>query len=158
MQLVRKQSFHIIGHELQESSPTRGSKLDKRLAEGLARLWGWPAGVAQSRAQQARQFWDEAGVFVAQGTSDLVTPRTTILAEIAEAGYASDLGHKEQIDWTNAMAQNRDASEVLLLAMDLSTAVADRVLIIAEQFGHLDLGLLVARSLRHRGSPVRTGL
>jgi hypothetical protein len=146
--LVALDAFALIGAALL-NEPLRAPGVERRLVELLVSDWSLSGGRARSAAHQLRLFWDEAGVFVAQGKDESVTAPNRLMTEIASARWISRGSREEVQSWVETqLALGGTSEEALLLAAGLSETVGDALVEAAVALPGHEPCLLAARAVR----------
>jgi hypothetical protein len=118
------------------------NKLTEDLAPHLTDQWGLAPALARTTANEVVRFWDEAGVFVAQGASRMTSPRTHLFLEIGAARDAASKPPQEARTIVRDWAADKDRREALILAAGLSQPIAEALIDHAEDGD--DEGIVVA--------------
>ncbi|MDP2313423.1 MAG: AAA family ATPase [Pseudomonadota bacterium] len=123
-EVVLLAAFDTIAGELFHQEPATPARLRGAL-EGLCRSgFGIPAGLVTAVADEALKFWDEAGVFVSDGTPRRTRARVRFFTEIGYARKIARLSLEEQRNWLRDAILNPAYTEVVLLLTGLSPVAA----------------------------------
>jgi hypothetical protein len=141
-------AFDCIGFALFEVEFLSSREIESKLAGALQQTWNFPQGTAKSVATAARHFWDESGVFVAEGTDHRVRPRLRLFAELGAARRVSQGSNSEQQSWVRTALPRLENEEVLLLLASLSSVAAATLVDVATATGRRRELLLAARAAR----------
>lgn len=101
------------------------SAVHSGLIDMLSSKWGLPPGAAGSGATTILHFWDEAGVFVIDGSGALVSPRVELFLDIGDAVRAAALPDDEVAAWVaDRIASGRHEPVVLAAGLNPAAAAA----------------------------------
>lgn len=123
---VIQESFLVVSDALaRRGGAERRDVLVGEVASWLYAAWGVPlGGMAEAAAHDVLTFWDESGIFVAEGGLPIVSPRVSLFLEIGAALSAAKLTGQDARDWVE---EHSDAAsiEMLILACGRSAVIAE---------------------------------
>lgn len=119
----------------------------------LQREWGLSPGPSQTTAHEVLLFWDDSGMFVAQGALKTISARLNLFQEVGVALYAASLPDERATAWVASCSAKPENREVLQLAAGRSRIIADALIDVAcsdesDEYGSL---ALVAANAIHQG-------
>jgi hypothetical protein len=101
------------------------STIHGALAAALANEWGLAPGAAGSGATSIMHFWDEAGIFVIDGSGTHVAPRVELFLDIGDAVLISRSSKAEVTAWVRErVASGRHEPVVLAAGLNADAAAA----------------------------------
>lgn len=118
-----------------ESLPTAKTTLDK-VSEYLQNDWSLALGDARATAQEAIDFWDEAGFFLKTPEGQLEA-RVRLFSELADALHWIDAEAEELRTWVADNVFDPDRAEALKLAAGLSLQAGEALISEAASAGGL---------------------
>lgn len=121
---------HVVAHPAPRSSDLR-----RLVAEEIRAAFDLPEVHAEAVADDALACWDMAGVFVASGDDERVSPRIRLFAEVAVAMRAVALPDQQLRRWLTAVVDESSDHESVLLASELSARVAAAAIETATETG-----------------------
>jgi len=124
-------AFDHIGDSLIESEPIPETRLRDSLTKLFQRELCMGKFPADAAAVEALHFWDEAGIFVAEGGQHLVRSRIRLFSELATARVVADKELEDQRVWVQQALQRPHARETLLLLTGLSPPAASHLAVCA---------------------------
>jgi hypothetical protein len=151
-----KRAFDEIGHLVLTEGAVQHDQVEVALARQIATDWGLPPAKSQALAAEAWHFWDEAGVFVAEGPRQVLRARLSLLAEVAEARWISRQGAVEIAAWTHGVSKSERHQEALALAAELSELVLDALIDVVASEPDALTALVAIRAARDRRAPSET--
>lgn len=108
--------------------------------------------VARSTARDVARFWDEAGVFVAEGADKLTSPRVQLFMEIGDAINATRTASDPGAELTRWLGEPH-RRETLILTAGMSRQWAEALLVHATASGD-DLSVRIAAEAIDQGAEV----
>ena len=126
---ITLEAFPIVAAALEKEggSATRAD-LEKPVGDYLQRNWGLAPSVARATADQLLVFWDESGMFVANGPRKIVSPRLPLFLEIGAALHAVSMPTADATSWVGNIARKGNRGEILILAAGLSQIIAEALI------------------------------
>jgi ribosomal protein L40E/bacterioferritin (cytochrome b1) len=138
------EAFPLIARVVSEQGGTAPrTAIAEVLAVHLGQRWGLAPGPAEITAQEILVFWDESGVFVAQGQKQLTSPRLRLLLEIGAAMDAADRPDDAET-FVRGAAADETRRETVVLAAGLSPEIADALIAMAVESTDVDLAFAAA--------------
>jgi hypothetical protein len=122
-------SFPRIASLISSSSGTAPrDRIVQALVPYLSDDWGIAPGPARPTAEELVRFWDEAGIFVAEGARKLTSPRVRLFLEVGAALEAAAKPAGEARAVVDEWAGDPDRRESLVLAAGLSQDIAEALI------------------------------
>lgn len=154
-------SFQVIADALGNETPLAAAHCKAALTRLMQNDFALSGGVAEGAAEDALHFWDEAGVFVLEGSglNRTVRERVRLMREIGEARFAATLaedGSGAETAWVEAH-WSEDESETLRLSAGINARLATSIVRRAIQFEPEMWGLLLATSAVAQGAEADAG-
>jgi hypothetical protein len=106
-------AFDFISELLSTEDSIAREELSTRLSLWAEQNWSLTTGPARAAAEAAINFWDEAGVFVAEGRGAIVRARQKSLIEVGHARWLASRDEKTRSNWISASGALSDYSEVV---------------------------------------------
>lgn len=121
-------SFAPIGDLVYREEGVSATETNHRLSAMLEERFGQAPAAAEVAAGEALALWDEAGVFIGEGSDRRIRSRIQLFAELAHALMISERSQDEQREWALEQAEAGKESQPLLLAAGLSPAVVEALM------------------------------
>lgn len=138
-ELVAERAFRTIATTLvANNGQARLSVVTDAVCADLSDYFGPTLGPMRSTAEAAVRFWDDHGIFVANGRAESVSARIPMFAEIGDAIAAKNLPPADLSRWI-ADRIGRGAIEPLLLVSELNPTAAQAFLNSAATSGEAKL-------------------
>lgn len=145
-------SFPLIAGVISRSDGTAPRhRIVEALDPYLQSQWGLPPGPARTTAAELVRFWDEAGIFVAEGSRKLTSPRVQLFLEIGAALEAASKPASGASEIVDEWADEPDRRESLVLAAGLSRAVAEALIDWGDARGNDELTAAAADAIAQGG-------
>jgi len=123
--------YVAIGHLAAETGTATRSEATSRVAAKLRESWGKPEREAKALADEVVDFWDTIiAVFIEDGDG-ILTPRSRVFADLADAVWMIDASGSEQTSWIEQVLADETRSDSFVLAAIKDEAVADLALALA---------------------------
>ena len=120
--------YVVIGHLVAETGTATRSEATSRVAAKLRESWGKAKREAEVLADEVVDFWDTTiAVFIEDGDG-ILTPRSRVFADLADAVWMIEADGSEQILWIEQVLGDETRSDSLVLAVSKDQAVADLAL------------------------------
>jgi hypothetical protein len=141
---VLLEAFPLIARVVSKQGGTAPrAEIADVLAVHLSQRWGLAPGPAEITAQEILVFWDESGVFVAQGQKQLTSPRLRLLLEIGAAMDAAASPNDAET-FVRRAAAHSNQHETLVLAAGLSPEIADALIATAVESSDVEVAFAAA--------------
>lgn len=118
-------SFAPIGDLVYREEGVNAVEANRRLAAMLEERFGQAPAAAEVAAEEALELWDEAGVFIGEGSDRRIRTRIQLFAELAHALTVCERPQRDQREWALEQAETGAESQPLLLAAGLSPTVVE---------------------------------
>lgn len=141
--------FVIEGSTLAAEALGREEEVARRLEAHLQVEWDLAPGQARATAQEAIDFWDEAGFFLKSGAGR-IEARVKLFGELADALAHADADAPELEAWVAAALPDPDRAESLKLATGLSASSAAAIVRAAVGLGGFRPLEVACEGLRER--------
>jgi hypothetical protein len=141
------EAFPLIARVVSERGGTAArAAISQVMANHLRDRWGLAPGPADVTAQEILVFWDESGVFVAEGQRHLTSPRLQLLLEI---GAAMDAAADPDAagSFLRLTAPDPNRRETAVLAAGLSPEIADALVVTAVESDDIDIAFAAAKAV-----------
>jgi hypothetical protein len=123
--------YVVIGHLVAETGTATRSEATSRVAAKLRESWGKAEREAEALANEVVDFWDTViAVFIEDG-GGILTPRSRVFVDLADAVWMIDASGSEQISWIEQVLADETRSDSFVLAVSKDQAVADLALAFA---------------------------
>lgn len=123
--------YIVIGHLVAEDGAATRGEATSRVAAKLRESWGKAVREAEALAEYVVDFWDTTiAVFIEEGDG-VITPRSRVFADLADAVWMIEASDSEQISWIEQVLADETRSDSLVLAVSKDQDVADRALAFA---------------------------
>jgi hypothetical protein len=117
--------YVVIGHLVAEDGTATRGEATSRVAAKLRESWGKAEREADALADEVVDFWDTTiAVFIEDGDG-ILTPRSRVFADLADAVWMIDAPGSEQISWIEQVLADETRSDSLVLAVSKDQDVAD---------------------------------
>jgi hypothetical protein len=120
-----KASFAPIGELVYRDEGVSAAEATPQLAAMLEERFGQAPAAAEVAAAEALALWDEAGVFIGEGSDRRIRTRIQLFGELAHALTVCERSQEDQRDWALKQAEGGKESQPLLLAAGLSPTVVE---------------------------------
>lgn len=104
------------------------AELITNIAAYLECDWGLPLGPSQTTAEEILLFWDDSGMFVAQGAQKTVSARHSLFQEMGAALFSASLPNDKAVAWVKGAAPKPELKETIQLAATRSRVIADALI------------------------------
>ena len=123
--------YVVIGHLVAEDGSATRGEATSRVAAKLRESWGRAAREAEALAGKVVDFWDTTiAVFIEDGDG-ILTPRSRVFADLADAVWMVAASGSEQMSWIEQVLGDETRSDSLVLAVSKDQDVADLALAFA---------------------------
>jgi NACHT domain len=120
--------YVVIGHLVAETGTATRSEATSRVAAKLRESWGKAEREAEALADEVVDFWDTTiAVFIEDGDG-ILTPRSRVFADLADAVWMIGASGSEQISWIEHVLSDETRSDSLVLAVSKDPTIADLAL------------------------------
>lgn len=124
--------YVVIGHLIAEDGTATRSEATSQVATKLRESWDKSEGEARALAEEVVDFWDTTiAVFIEDGDG-ILTPRSRVFADLADALWMIGASEPAQISWVERVLGDETRSDSLVLAVSKDPSVADLALITAD--------------------------
>ncbi|GAA4881463.1 NACHT domain-containing protein [Actinomycetospora straminea] len=118
-------AFTALGHYLAEGITSR-QEITDRLGRDMSNVLSLSRQSGRRVAAEVVRYWDEGvGVFVEDGTSGHLRPRSKLFAEIADARWAIEQTRDVKVTWHGERSVDPERQEALVLACLLDQEISD---------------------------------
>lgn len=120
--------YVVIGHLVAEDGNATRHKATSRVEEMLCESWGKAAREAEVLAGEVVDFWDRTiTVFIEDGDG-ILTPRSRVFVDLADAVWMIAASRSGQISWIEHVLGDETRSDSFTLAVSKDPNIADRAL------------------------------
>jgi len=120
--------YVVIGHLVAEDGSATRSEATSRVAAKLRESWGRAAREAEALADDVVDFWDTTiAVFIEDGDG-ILTPRSRVFADLADAVWMIEASGSDQMSWIEQVLGDETRSDSLVLAVSKDPNMADLAL------------------------------
>jgi hypothetical protein len=123
--------YVVIGHLVAEDGTATRREATSQVAAKLHESWGKAEREAEALAEKVVDFWDTTiAVFIEDGDG-ILTPRSRVFVDLADAVWMIDASSSRQISWIEHVLADETRSDSLVLAVSKDPDFADLALAFA---------------------------
>jgi hypothetical protein len=123
--------YVVIGHLIAEDGSATRSETTSQVATKLRESWDKSEGEAGALAEEVVDFWDTTiAVFIEDGDG-ILTPRSRVFADLADAVWMIGASGPAQISWVEHVLGDETRCDSLVLAVSKDPDVAELALTVA---------------------------
>jgi hypothetical protein len=120
--------YVAIGHHIAEASITTRADAVVGVAAMLRSGWGESPKKADAIAAEVVDFWDTTISVFLEEAGGILTPRSRVFADLADAVWMLEASDQEQIEWIKRVLDDETRSDNLILAVSKNANIADLAL------------------------------
>jgi hypothetical protein len=120
--------YVVVGHLVAEDGNATRGEATSRVAAKLREFWGKAQREADALADEVVDFWDTTIAVFIEGSDGILTPRSRVFADLADAVWMMDLDRSEQTSWIEQVLGDETRSDSFVLAASKDQDVADLAL------------------------------
>lgn len=123
--------YVVIGHLIAESGSATRREATSRVATKLRESWSKSEGEAGALAEEVVDFWDTIIAVFVEDSDGILTPRSRVFVDLADAVWMIGASGPAQISWVEQVLGDETRSDSLVLAVSKDPDVADLAMTIA---------------------------